>query len=189
MNHVLKMNRTEFVDLNFFYNFYSLHFSVGRIQLIASPSEKLKRGPKFPWGPKLGALTVMLSWNNLMLVKCVQNICKSCSWIMQIMFMNHAIHVHESCKSCSWIMWIMFMLVNIGKSCVVSELSRQRIVKVELSSVNLMLIQVNLMFSQVNLMSSQVNYWSSEFNVHSCQVIVKLNQVVVYSDKIIVYSS
>ncbi len=41
MNHVLKMNRTEFVDLKLFYNFYSFHFSVGRISTIASsPSEK-----------------------------------------------------------------------------------------------------------------------------------------------------
>ncbi len=41
MNHVQKVNRTEFVDLKFFYNFYSLHFSVGRISMIAaSPSEK-----------------------------------------------------------------------------------------------------------------------------------------------------
>jgi hypothetical protein len=38
--HVQKMNRTEFVDLKFFYNFYSLHFSVGRVTMIASPSEK-----------------------------------------------------------------------------------------------------------------------------------------------------
>ncbi len=40
MNHVQKMNRTKLVDLKFFYNFYSLHFSVGRISLIASHSEK-----------------------------------------------------------------------------------------------------------------------------------------------------
>jgi hypothetical protein len=40
MNHVPKMNRTEFVDLMFFYNFYSLYFSVGCVSMIASPSEK-----------------------------------------------------------------------------------------------------------------------------------------------------
>jgi hypothetical protein len=40
MNHVRKMNRTELVDLTFFYNFYSLHFSVKRVSVIASPSEK-----------------------------------------------------------------------------------------------------------------------------------------------------
>jgi hypothetical protein len=34
------MNRTEFVDINFFYNFYSPHFSVGCVSKIASPSEK-----------------------------------------------------------------------------------------------------------------------------------------------------
>jgi hypothetical protein len=34
------MNRTEFVDLKFFYNFYSLHFSAGRDSMIASPTEK-----------------------------------------------------------------------------------------------------------------------------------------------------
>ncbi len=40
MNHVPKMKITEFVDLKFFYNFYSLRFSVGRVSLIASRSEK-----------------------------------------------------------------------------------------------------------------------------------------------------
>ncbi len=40
MNHVQKMNRTEFVNVKFFYNFYPLHFFVGRISMIASPSEK-----------------------------------------------------------------------------------------------------------------------------------------------------
>ncbi len=40
MNHVPKMNTTEFVDLTFFYNFYSLYFSVGRVSIKASPSEK-----------------------------------------------------------------------------------------------------------------------------------------------------
>jgi hypothetical protein len=34
------MNRTEFVDLKVFYKFYSLHFSVGRLSMIGSPSEK-----------------------------------------------------------------------------------------------------------------------------------------------------
>ncbi len=34
------MNRTEFVDLKFLYNFYPLNFSIGRILMIASPSEK-----------------------------------------------------------------------------------------------------------------------------------------------------
>jgi hypothetical protein len=40
MNHVPKMNIIEFVDLKVFYNFYSLLFSVGRVSMIASPSEK-----------------------------------------------------------------------------------------------------------------------------------------------------
>ncbi len=41
MYHVQKMVRTQFVDLKFFYNFYSLiQFSVGRVSMIASPSEK-----------------------------------------------------------------------------------------------------------------------------------------------------
>jgi hypothetical protein len=31
MNHVPKMNITKFVDLKVFYNFNSLHFSVGRV--------------------------------------------------------------------------------------------------------------------------------------------------------------
>jgi hypothetical protein len=39
MNHVQKTNRTEFVDVTFFYNFYSLHISAGRVSMIASPSE------------------------------------------------------------------------------------------------------------------------------------------------------
>ncbi len=40
MNHVPKLSRIKFVNLKFFYNFSSLHFSVGRVSLIASPSEK-----------------------------------------------------------------------------------------------------------------------------------------------------
>jgi hypothetical protein len=40
MNRVQKMNRTEFVDLKFFYKFYSHHFSVGRFSMIASFSEE-----------------------------------------------------------------------------------------------------------------------------------------------------
>jgi hypothetical protein len=40
MNHVPKMNETEFVDLTFFYNFYSLHIPVERVSIIASLSEK-----------------------------------------------------------------------------------------------------------------------------------------------------
>ncbi len=34
-----KIKRHEFVDGTFFYQFYSLHFSVGRVLMIASPSE------------------------------------------------------------------------------------------------------------------------------------------------------
>jgi hypothetical protein len=51
------MNRTEFAHEKFFYNFYSLHFSVRRDLMIASPSEKV---PEFPYGAKLKALTVVL---------------------------------------------------------------------------------------------------------------------------------
>jgi hypothetical protein len=40
MNHVSKMNRTRFVNQKFFSFFDSLHFSVGRVSIIASPSEK-----------------------------------------------------------------------------------------------------------------------------------------------------
>ncbi len=40
MNLLSKINYTEFVDLKFFFNFYSRHFSVGRVLIIASPSEK-----------------------------------------------------------------------------------------------------------------------------------------------------
>jgi hypothetical protein len=39
MNHVPKMNRTEFLGLTCFY-FYSLPFSVGRVSMTANPSEK-----------------------------------------------------------------------------------------------------------------------------------------------------
>jgi hypothetical protein len=35
-----KKNRSENIDLDFFYNFYSLHFSVGRVTMIARLSEK-----------------------------------------------------------------------------------------------------------------------------------------------------
>jgi hypothetical protein len=35
-----KMTRTEFVNLKFFYYLYPLHFSVERVSMIASPSEK-----------------------------------------------------------------------------------------------------------------------------------------------------
>jgi hypothetical protein len=40
MDNVIKKTRTEFIELKVFYNFYSLHFSVGRVSMIASPSEK-----------------------------------------------------------------------------------------------------------------------------------------------------
>jgi hypothetical protein len=55
MNHVPKMNSTEFVDLEFFYNFCSLHFPVGHVSMIASPSQKSKRGLR------IEALTVFSS--------------------------------------------------------------------------------------------------------------------------------
>ncbi len=59
MNHVPTMNRHKFLDLMFFYNFYSLHFSVGCISMIESPSEKEVQTPnQSPWGPKLGVSTV-----------------------------------------------------------------------------------------------------------------------------------
>jgi hypothetical protein len=35
-----KMNRSEFVDLKIYYNFYSLHVSVRRVSMVASPPEK-----------------------------------------------------------------------------------------------------------------------------------------------------
>ncbi len=40
MNHVPKMNRTEFANLKSVNNFYFLRFSVGRFLMIASPSGK-----------------------------------------------------------------------------------------------------------------------------------------------------
>jgi hypothetical protein len=49
MNDVPEMNRTEFADLKLFYKLYSLHFSEGRVSMIASLSER---------GPRLVALTV-----------------------------------------------------------------------------------------------------------------------------------
>ncbi len=39
MIYVPKTNGTEFVDLKFFYNFYSLHFSVKGVSMIANPFE------------------------------------------------------------------------------------------------------------------------------------------------------
>jgi hypothetical protein len=39
-DHVQNMNRNKFIDLKFFYNFYSLHFSVVCVSMIAGPSEK-----------------------------------------------------------------------------------------------------------------------------------------------------
>jgi hypothetical protein len=35
-----KNEQNKFLDLKFFYNFYSLHFSVGCVPIIASASEK-----------------------------------------------------------------------------------------------------------------------------------------------------
>jgi hypothetical protein len=62
MNHVPKMNRTEFVDLKFYYNFYSLYFSVRRLSMIASPSKKVVQ--RFHEVQKLEASTVSLIWQN-----------------------------------------------------------------------------------------------------------------------------
>ncbi len=56
MNHEPKMNTTEFVDLKVFYTFYYLHFSVGRVLMIASPSETAE----VSWASKLESLTVVL---------------------------------------------------------------------------------------------------------------------------------
>jgi hypothetical protein len=41
MNHVQKKNRTELADLTFFYNFYSLHFPVGHVSVIAALLKKM----------------------------------------------------------------------------------------------------------------------------------------------------
>ncbi len=46
MNDGPKINRTKFVDLKFFYNFYSLDFSVGRVLMIHDSKPFWKRGPK-----------------------------------------------------------------------------------------------------------------------------------------------
>ncbi len=40
-----KMNMTDLANRTFVYNFYSIHFSVGRVLIIASSSEKKR--PKF----------------------------------------------------------------------------------------------------------------------------------------------
>jgi hypothetical protein len=55
MNLVPEMNRTKFVDLKSFYNFYYLHFFCRTRFNDSKPF--WKRGPKFPRGPKLEALT------------------------------------------------------------------------------------------------------------------------------------
>jgi hypothetical protein len=52
---VPKMNRTEFANLTFFYHLNFLYFPVGRVLMIARPSEK---GPNFTRGSKLEVLTV-----------------------------------------------------------------------------------------------------------------------------------
>jgi hypothetical protein len=40
MNYVPKMNRNEFANLKYFYNFNLLHFSVGRVLMIGNPAGK-----------------------------------------------------------------------------------------------------------------------------------------------------
>ncbi len=40
MNHVQKNEKNRICRSNVFYNSYSLHFSVGHVSMIASPSEK-----------------------------------------------------------------------------------------------------------------------------------------------------
>jgi hypothetical protein len=56
MNHVPRMNRTESGDLKFVYNFYSLHFSVACVLMIASPLEEEVQNEVQT--PKLEALMV-----------------------------------------------------------------------------------------------------------------------------------
>jgi hypothetical protein len=56
---VPKINRTDFANQKFVYNFYSIHFFVGSFLIIAIPSEK--KGTKHPQGPKLEALMVRRS--------------------------------------------------------------------------------------------------------------------------------
>jgi hypothetical protein len=41
-----KKERKDFAEQKFVYNFYSIHFSVGPVWIIASPSDK--KGPTFP---------------------------------------------------------------------------------------------------------------------------------------------
>ncbi len=58
MNCAPKINRTDFTNRKFVYNFYSIHFSVWHVLIRANFSEK-KQGPaKISLGPKLKALTV-----------------------------------------------------------------------------------------------------------------------------------
>ncbi len=40
MHYVPIMDRNKFANLNFFYNVYFLHISVGRILIISNPSGK-----------------------------------------------------------------------------------------------------------------------------------------------------
>jgi hypothetical protein len=46
MNSAQNMNRTKFEHQECFYNFYSLHISLGRVLMMPSLSEK--NGAKFP---------------------------------------------------------------------------------------------------------------------------------------------
>ncbi len=41
-NYVPKMNRTGFANRKFVYNFYSIHFSVGRVLIITTNKPFLK---------------------------------------------------------------------------------------------------------------------------------------------------
>jgi hypothetical protein len=62
MKSVPNMNRIKFAT--FLYQFHSPNFSVERVLLIASPSERIKNGSNYSWGPKLKALRVcsMVTW-------------------------------------------------------------------------------------------------------------------------------
>jgi hypothetical protein len=65
MQSVQNMNSMKFANQKLSYNFDCLHFLVEFHLMIASPSEKHKKGAKSSCGPKLEALTVLITKNQL----------------------------------------------------------------------------------------------------------------------------
>jgi hypothetical protein len=54
MKHVPKMNRFKYENFTLFYNFHFFHLSLGRVLMIASPSEKKKTFKMYMWSKVTG---------------------------------------------------------------------------------------------------------------------------------------